>query len=466
MKTTFMETIGIIVTASCLILLLLLPGCKDEDVPVVGPGKTQVNDLKTEALAALDDAIKALGENSADWQKTVKDALDKIPAEIQSTLKNEVRDAADRAVAGATSQGFCALDVTRNRIRLDLLYIRAELLKVIGKEAQVEEPEPWLCSVSPPAVDMNNDPNRRDRIEFFGYALNRSPIKAWLVNSGGRVDVSSKLSIQTAYHMILDLGGNGVQLSPDSQKLVLEWKGKEQSTIPVIQVTTPICESKQLDPPHTIGDITFKPLEHSRGDKDFDGHGPHVRVSVKLVKAEDGSRVDAEIFMEARETKKDWTTVTGIETHPIYIPDAGWKVEQIIGEAEDTIEYTDTNHALDDFPRGEGGLVSRYQIVGDRKGDDTDSTQVTITFNRLRLVLKRTANCVSALTMLTLKRQNLLSSKTLQRVEPQLRRIPPALRNLDAAQGQKNDTPKVPAVIQRRSSVNPYNVKVNCCGNS
>lgn len=460
MKTRLMTTTRFLMITCFVLSLLLLSGCPNPPDPDDPAG---IQGPLNKAIAALNVALSRMGNTSEDWQKILEDTRKEIPAELQSTVGNEVSNTLTRATGAAGTQALCILDIVRNRTILDLRHIRAGLLKKIGVKVEDPEPEPWLCQPNPTYIDPTLvASNRLNQVEFFGYdfdKVKKEDYQVLLVNNSGTIDVSAHLTQQSHYHMTLNLGANGVQLSPDSQKIVLKWKGKQQSEIPMIYPQTPICgsreESKPLDP------IVFTPPHTGRGDKDFDGNGPRVSVSVKLLKAEDGSHVDAEIFMEAVETKKDWTTVSGSVTQRIYTPDPGWKVEQITGVLEDSDEYVDTTDKQNDFrPRGSGGPVLQYEFVGDTKGDEASlRTQVTVNFNPLRLVLKQTGNCVSAFRVLTLKRQNLLSPQTVQRLEPRLRSLPPALRSL------KESTSKLPHDTQKRSGIAPRRVEVSCCGN-
>jgi hypothetical protein len=73
------------------------------------------------------------------------------------------------------------------------------------------------------AVDRSLIPTRLNRLEFYGYYFDTTQIQVLLDNSGGTVDESGKLARPTHYHLTLNLGGNGVQIGPTSQRLRLRW---------------------------------------------------------------------------------------------------------------------------------------------------------------------------------------------------------------------------------------------------
>src|SRR5690606_17636602 len=122
------------------------------------------------------------------------------------------------------------------RVRQALIRLRARLL-----HQPIPPVEPALCAVVPGAIDMALEPNRRTKLEFFGYDFDTTPIKVTLHNTDGTVDVSDDLDRTTHYHMTLNLGANGVPLSSKSNRITLEWEGKVISSIAVIQPETPVC---------------------------------------------------------------------------------------------------------------------------------------------------------------------------------------------------------------------------------
>lgn len=413
-KRSLLPTITIVIV---MVSLLLPSGC--------GLGKAikeTADDVTTRTLATLDDAIKSLEDASADWQRVLQDTIGKLTEDAQSTIRNEISNTLNRAIASAGSQVLCIHDIVKSRIRQDLIRIKAKFLG-----GDVEEPEPWLCEVVPVAVDLSLEPTRRQTIEFFGYDFDKLPIQAMLATSTGAADVSTHLSRQTHYHMTLNLSGSGVQLSQNSQKLILTWKEAERSAIPILRPATPVCEVR-TPTPVSLGEVTFRP-PHVKGDRDFDGNGPNVYVRVNLRNL--GTRVEAQVRMTAAETESDWTTASGRATYPLYTPEPGWVVDQIIGPMEDSFSYRDGSQGNDLFGRGPDGPVSRYDFVGDTDGDEAGvKTQVTVHFNRLRVVLRQTRDCVTPMTLRLLELQQRISPLTLRRIQPAMRLVPQELKNL------------------------------------
>jgi hypothetical protein len=394
--------------------LALLPACG------IGSSIGRIADSTEQAVLSINDGISGLNSASADWQKIVGDLQQDLIKQGQSTLANEVSVVLSRAVAATGAELRCNVDFVRVRIRQDLIGIRDKLLGL-----PTLAPEPALCDVVPLAVDRSLIPARLNRLEFYGYDFDTTQIQVLLDNSGGSVDESGKLARPTHYHMTLNLGGNGVQLGPTSQRLRLRWNGKDISSISVIQPATPVCESKTV--PFTHPPMTFIP-PHARGDREFKGHGPRVSSQVSLAIV--GDRVDVTTTMTARETESDWTTASGSRTTTFFTADPGWRVEKIVEPAVSSFSYVDTDNAGDQFGSG-GGPVSQWDFIGDSDGNDAGvNTRVTAHFRSIHFLVTQTGNCVSPHALQTARTRGLIGPEALTRFDAPLRRVPAEILRL------------------------------------
>lgn len=123
--------------------------------------------------------------------------------------------------------------------------------------------------------------------------------------------------------------------------------------------------------------VNFKPQEHVAGDRDFAGHGPHVRVKVEILCS--GAELRAKVWMRARETRADWTEVVGTYEAPIYRFPGGVSVQSVANPWAE-IEYTDEDHFVDVFERPEGP-VCEFLVWGDQSGNDVRTeTGVSLRF--------------------------------------------------------------------------------------
>jgi hypothetical protein len=403
--TTQLRTLSVLV----FLVLYFLVGCGAVD-KIVNFG----TDTRTETINALNDAISALQSQSADWQQVLKDTQSKLTKDAQSTLRTEISDLISRTVAQGGVELRCDADFIRERIREELVRLKA---KYLGQPQPVVDPA--FCQVVPLAVDRELVPDRLKQVEFYGYNFPQAEgLGVFLEGAGGqRTNVTNKLDKPTTYAMTLKFGGNGVQLDNSSARLVLEWGGKQVSSIAVIQPTTPVCNSK----PQTVFSSSigpFIPRKIGQGDADFDGHGPDVATDVTLIVAPQA--LTARVHMHAKETRSDWTEAGGWQDYQLFAPEAGWKIEQVEGKTTTSHHYLDaTVDQRDSFNMGPGELVRRFDYVGDTGGDEAGTkTSVTITFNDIHLVLTQTANCVPDTAIKALQLKGMLSTRAFTRLNP------------------------------------------------
>jgi hypothetical protein len=379
-----------------------------------------VENASTGAVNAIDDAIDMINNAQSDWQQVLRDLERDLVEEGQSTLRNEVAVLTSRAISQTGVEARCNADFLRDRVVQGLTVIKA---KFLGDE--LPPAEPAICQVVPIAVDRDAVPQNITQLEFYGYDLDLA--NGLGVNlertTGSAVNVTSHLAYPSRYAMTLPFGAAGVQLDDRSKRFRLDWSGRTISTIAVIQPQTPVCESKTA---HVdVGAVTFQPSKKGSGDRDFDGNGPKVRATVTLHRYD--KKLTADIYMRAAETDDDWSRAEGTKTVDIYNTDPGWRIESISGNTSDTHTYTDTDHENDSFEIGSGGPVKRFVYVGDTDGDDAGrDTQVTVTFNRITLVLVQDTDCISDQAVFRLP-AILITDATRRRLEP-LARAQEALR--------------------------------------
>ncbi|HEX7589175.1 MAG TPA: hypothetical protein VF478_12730, partial [Anaerolineae bacterium] len=362
------------------------------------------------------------------WQQILKDTRDKLTESVQSTVRTEVSQALDRAVATTSGEFRCDVDFLRTRVREDLIRIKAEFLHQTLPPLQ-----PSLCEVIPLAVDLNLEPARRNLIEFYGYNFDTQPgVQLFLENSDGTTaDDTVQLAKPTFYHMTVNLGGSGVQFTGKSQKLHLRWQDEELSTISILQPTTPVCQSNPVDP--TPAKLTIIP-DHDVGDANFGGNGPQVNVSVTVDRwfASTGVGVSAVIRTDFAENGGDHTHASKFTFMSLYTPPQGWYVDQLtLGQKTSTWSYlhSDNKADIDSFDLGGEGPVLHLDFESLNKGDVAGSqSRVTITFNPLRMVITQQGNCVSPIVATHEGANGRLSPGTVERLSPVLKNLAPGLK--------------------------------------
>lgn len=424
------EHLRILIPGILTAMLFLLSGCGIGDA--INNLTGQVGNSTVKTVNILDDAINALDKNSADWQAILQQTVDKLTEGAQSTVRTEVSQALSRAVATTGSEFRCDVDFLRTRVKEDLILIKA---KFLGQ--QVPALIPSLCNVVPSAIDLNLDQSRRNLIEFFGYNFDTTPpLQLVLENADGTTrDVTPNLAKPTYYHMTVNLGGAGVQMDGKSQKFHLRWQDRELSTMSILQPTTPVCESKTINPVPAA--LTIVP-DHTTGDTNF-GSGTAIDVSVTADRwfGSTGVGISALIKVNFKETGGDHTAASTFQVVNIYTPDPGFDVEQlVIGRNTTEHHYTHTNVAsnIDSFETGGEGPVRRmvFEGLNGGNGGAGGKSKVTLTFNPLRMVVTQKGNCVSPSTITLAGKNGNLSSITQGRLKPLLNKVPIQMQEVQA----------------------------------
>lgn len=398
---------------SLLLVTMLTTGCG-----ALQSIRETAEDVTGATVSTLNGAIDALERNSASWQTVLQDAMAELTEDAQSTVRNELSTLLARSVAATGTELRCNIDFIGTRVRQALQRIRARLL---GQE--LPPPEPALCAVVPPAIDMALEPERRNRLEFFGYDFDTTPITVRLHDQTSTIDVSSHLDRLTHYHMTLNLGANGVPLSSASNRITLEWEGEQISSIPVIQPVTPVCREQTVEYARTTY-LSFTPPHTGMGDREYAGHGPEVWATARWELV--GDQVSVRLWMKAQETRSDWTTAEGVRVEPYYTAPPGWRIERVVGDVESSAHYVDTDHNLDRVGGGPSGPVKEFVFRGDRRGDDAGTyTGVDVYFNPLTVELVEVGDCTSPSALRALEAAGALAPSTLRRVEALGERITP-----------------------------------------
>jgi hypothetical protein len=211
-----------------LILLLLLSGCVK--VPV-----KEVTNSVDNAVAVLDKGISKLEGQSVTWQRVLEETRDELIEEGQSTLANEVSNVLSAAIDDVGIEARCYTDFLQDRVREDLIRIRARLT---GEELILT---PVFCNPNPKDVEYALvREGRLNSVVLSGYNLDVANVKVSLVDQQGKkTDATRYLANPTQYLLTLNLGGNGVPLQASSDKLVFVLGNNEIRSINVIQPVVP-----------------------------------------------------------------------------------------------------------------------------------------------------------------------------------------------------------------------------------
>lgn len=388
------------------------------------PNFQNLAEASDRAVNILDDGIATLGSESADWRTTLEGMVSKLTEDAQSTVRHEITDLMNRSIAAVGTEIKCLVDFVGTRVRQGLISIRSAFLG-----GTPEETEPIFCDTVPRILEQAQIPSPTNVLEFYGYDFDRSDIRLVLVKSGGsEEDVTDRLDRPTHYHMTLNLGANGVQISPESQRIVVRWQDKEISTIGIIRDAPKICKMF-TETVRNPGALTVMPAL-SAGDREFSANGPRIMIHTKRIRSPRDIAVEMKVW--ADEVKGD-TKAFDVERSVLYTAPPDRIIERVLGDNSDVLSppFIDGGWEQTELFRGSGGVVDRYLIDGDRKGDDAGVfTKVTAYLNDVKLVLRERGDCISPNDIQVALQRGQLTTKLRDQIRPQLDALPDAIKAL------------------------------------
>jgi hypothetical protein len=352
------------------------------------------------AVDTFDRAIDALARQSADWQVVLQNLEASMTENVQSTIRVEVTNLLQTGVLASGGEFRCNAEYLRLRTERKLIQIRNRLAETLN-DAGLRPPipllpeiptEPYICSSSPIAVDLSLDPKRRTVLDIHGFDLRSLPITTEVVSLTGRRNVNRALGVISDQRMALDITQSGAALTDRDRRIVFSWANKPQSVIPILSpVTGPTCTTRtQLV---TGSPQSFIP-PHTRGDKEFAGHGPCVRFWLRILSDPEGSALTANYYMEAFECsdsftkpRSDYTTARGYGSATLFrVTGPG---ERILGhnlESSMSWDYIDTDTSDDVYYFTGAEPAEKLVFKSDTSGDDAGvRTGVTIYFREMRV---------------------------------------------------------------------------------
>ena len=410
-----------------------------------------------DAIHSLDNAIAKLAEESADWRVVVTNLEKEISADVQSTIRTEVQDIARNTILLAGAEFRCNAEFMRIRLRRELTHLRnslAESLNALLARTSIsvpllpeESPEPFICSVAPSGVDMSLEPERRTKIDIYGFDLRSRPISVGFTGYGifqakapvsAKVfstmmrtrakavvpakiittdafellqsttiithDISNALSIISDFHAVLDLTESGADIPPTAREIVLSWDNQIRSEIPIL-THEKILECTTTEKVISPGTDTYIPpaveyTQHGGGghpDKEFDGNGPCVTLYLVLTLDPSRRILTATYAIHAWECpndfdkiREDYTEAFGTRTITLFQAAEDERILSYNVLSSFDHRYIDTNTRPDIMNFGGLSPVEELEYVGDTDGSEAGTkTSVKVTFRQIKLQIEK-----------------------------------------------------------------------------
>lgn len=378
-----MKTLKRTLALTCLCMLFTVQqSCKKVD---------KVIDSVDNAVAVLDEGIEKITLESQSWQNTLDEVLAQLPETVHNT-KEEVSQLLNESIGAASSNVICVIDAIPSRVIRGLEIAKARLL---GQALPVVVPT--VCQTGLSVIDLNLPEIARRKIVINGYDFQNGDLLQLQLrkNDGTTTPLANRLSKQSNYQYTINIADMDATLA-SYDFLVLLFEDKLISEFSIIKVIEPEPEIFTLS---FIPSIPAKLCpSHIGGDREFDGNGPRVQTNAQIFIVNQ-KEIHVRVFLNAKETQSDWTEAEGEWTYKIFptlvapAPSNTYKITRILSSASSSASYTDNDHSVD-IPSVSGGLVSRFECIGDTGGNDVgncngnDDVNVTVIFNQVRIEIE------------------------------------------------------------------------------
>jgi hypothetical protein len=460
MKTEIQKSLisTLVLGISVFAIALILHGCG------IKAALSKIDERMSEAIHSMDKAIATLAQQSSDWQTVITDLSESITAEMQSTIDNEVQNLTRNSVLTTGGEVRCNAEFMRVKLRRTLIDMRNSLAQSINSQLinvglsgyqfgmiQQDIPEPFICDIVPSAVDLSLDPDRRKKLDIYGFDLRSMPIyvtyrslglfqakpsvgyKDYVREMTPRADrvatnitavlpaviredirmssfnlaqpykifqpvITSSLSVLSDFHAVLDLTAAGANLPPNASEIVLSWNNQLKSEIPILtDIQTLECET--TGQPLAAGLAqTFIPPAVEGHDKEFDGHGPCMSVYIYLWLDAERKNLYATYTVDAFECnddfgspRKDYTEAYGTQTKGLFsVTQEGEIIESFDAASTFYDTYIDSDHNW--YAKYYTGTapVEKIEWNGDTDGDEAGTrTGVILTFRQFNVNVKK-----------------------------------------------------------------------------
>jgi len=440
-----------------LLFALILSGCG------IKSAINKIDARMADAIHSMDNAIATLSQQSSDWQTVITDLAENITKEMQSTIDNEVQNLTRNSVLTTGGEVRCNAEFMRVKLRRTLIEMRNSLAQSLNTElaglgfsgyrfsmTPEEVVEPFICDVVPSAVDLSLSPDRRKKLDIYGFDLRSMPIyvtyrsygifqakpsvgyhdfvremapraeriisnRSEFVSRAVREDIkmpsfnlaepykifypviTGSLSVLSDFHAVLDLTAAGANLPPNASEIILSWNNQLKSEIPVL-TDLQILECETTSPLLNAGlSQNYIPPAVQGPDAEFDGHGPCMSVSINLWLDAGRKNLYATYTVNAYECKDDWsskkdyTQSYGTNTITLFaVHEDNETIESFDAASAFYDSYRDTDH--DWYTRNYAGTspVEEIKWNGDTKGDEAGTkTEVKIKFRQFKVNVKK-----------------------------------------------------------------------------
>jgi hypothetical protein len=347
------------------------------------------------ATKVIDEGIASILSRADVWQRTLERIAQDLPGDVSEIVRTEAQNLATRTIAQAGTELMCVTDFYARRAVQALNALKDLLL---GRGQGPATLPPAFCQVVPASVNLNDMPSSWATVTLHGYDLDHADggnnrFAVFMQNaSGGNTPLAETwIGRTTHYQVTLNLGSLGRTLHDNGiRKLVASWNNST-STLPEV-VIVPWSPERRTET-WTLGSTYYMP-PHTGGDEDFstDDDEP-TSVVLRASLNQNGSNIDSQVYMFAREDDPDHTRVEGTSPSArVYSAPAGWRIVSFRPNASARHTGRVTSHGEQQYSRPAGEVIDHFSAFVDRNGDEAGSwTHVIAHWRILEITIEESA---------------------------------------------------------------------------
>jgi hypothetical protein len=261
-------------------------------------------------------------------------------------------------------------------------------------------PPPSFCQVVPDAVDLNATViGSITRITIFGYDLDHTDpagnrIQFYLLKGNGEKELipESRIGRTTHYQLTLNIGDMARTLYEQKVTKIISTWNNQAATYPEVVVIPWL--KKEREERVSLGVTSYMPPKIGSGDRDFNTHDDdHMSVDVRgEIMQTNASTLKCRVYMHAKEERSDWTEVGGFsEWAAAYSAPPGWRIVSFRPGTNSIHTANITTQGGIFYNRPAGEIVTRFQVFGDRGGDEAGTwTHVEVTWRAIEITIEQT----------------------------------------------------------------------------
>ncbi|MCA0237184.1 MAG: hypothetical protein LCH81_12445 [Bacteroidetes bacterium] len=305
-------------------------------------GIDQFRIFREQSIFEINSASNRISSGIGDLNSTLEDLGQKLPPEIHKTLSFDVPFIIDAVAGEGISAGLCFTDAATSKALYLLDLMKSEI--ITGEPVPL--PAPFICHTSVSAINLNQDRNQRDILEFTGYNLflNRG-FTASLFNAAGDslpIPVGRPTNYRVAAN-ISDLDDNTLS---QYKELSLFFEGTPISSLFVVKKHEVPPVVKFQNPRVVPGMIAAYPFSFS-DDRNF-REDCLVSVSISFGNTRKKAWVDMNVIVEELTGDGKTYAVGQSDRNYYYTAPPGWHIKKLDGQrAYDYHSYKDITNEDD-----------------------------------------------------------------------------------------------------------------------